>query len=105
MKYRFTYHDYKKAGRPGSGIPGTIKIKLLFLAGVLITSLFFTQLVFANNLATDGQKLSEVQQEIRSLERENMTLKADIADESSLNTLSKKADILGFKKPFKIIDL
>lgn len=105
MKYTFTYHDCKKVGKPGSSIPGTIKIKLLFLVGILITGLFFTQLVFANNLATDGQKLSEVQQGIKRLERENMTLKADIAGESSLNTLSKKADILGFKKPSKVIDL
>lgn len=105
MKYTFTNHDCIKVKKTGFGIPGTVKIKLLFLVGILITGLFFTQLVFANNLATDGQKLSEVQQEIKRLERENMTLKADIAGESSLNTLSIKADILGFKKPSKVIDL
>jgi uncharacterized membrane protein (DUF106 family) len=105
MKYTFMCHDYNKVIKPGLGIPGTIKIKLLFLVGILIAGLFFAQLVFANNLATDGQKLSEVQQEMRRLERENMTLKADIAGESSLNTLSQKADILGFKKPSKVIDL
>lgn len=105
MNNILTFQDYKKETKSKSSIPGTIKIKLLLLTGILLTGLFFTQLVFANNLATDGQKLSEVQQEIKSLERENMTLKADIATESSLNTLSKKADILGFKKPSKVIDL
>ncbi len=105
MKYTFTYHDYKESDKARFHTPGTIKIKLLFLIGVLIIGLFFTQLVFANNLATDGQKLSDVQQEIKRLESENMTLKADIATESSLNTLSKKAEVLGFKKPTKVIDL
>lgn len=105
MKETFTYHDYKKKKRFKYNIPGTIKIKLVLLLGIVISSLFFTQLVFANNLATDGEKLSQVQQEIKSLERENMTLKAEIADESSLNTLSKKANTLGFKKPSKVTTL
>ncbi len=105
MKYTFIYHDYKKNGNANYSVPGKVKIKLLFLIGIVISSLFFTQLVFANNLATDGQKLSEVQQEMRRLERENMTLKADIAAESSLNTLSKKAEVMGFKRPSKVTNL
>lgn len=105
MKYTFTYHDYKKDIKPSFSKLGTIKIKLLFFIGILITGLFFTQLVFANNLATDGQKLSDVQREMRRLERDNMTLKVAIASESSLTNLTKKADFLGFKKPSKVIDL
>ncbi|MEK7581092.1 MAG: hypothetical protein AAB512_02295 [Patescibacteria group bacterium] len=81
---------------------GEIKLKIIFLAGLVITSLFFTQLVFANSLATGGQKLSEVQEEIKRLDRENMTLRADIASQSSLTNLVKKSEQLGFKKPLKI---
>ncbi len=81
---------------------GSIKVKIIFIFVFLLTGLVFTQLVFANNLATDGQKLSHYQDEIRQLENENTTLKAEIAQKSSLTNLSKKAEELGFKKPSKL---
>ncbi len=81
---------------------GSVKLKMLMLLGFILAGLFFTQLVFANNLATDGEKLSQVQQNIKRLERENITLKAQIAQESSFANLSKKAVELGFKKPQKV---
>ncbi len=81
---------------------GSIKVKIIFIFVFLLTGLVFTQLVFANNLATDGQKLSQYQDEIRQLENENITLRAEIAQKSSLVNLSKKAVELGFKKPSKL---
>lgn len=81
---------------------GSVKVKIIFIFVFLLTGLVFTQLVFANNLATDGQKLSKYQDEIRQLENENTTLKAEIAQKSSLASLSKKAEELGFKKPSKL---
>lgn len=82
---------------------GTIRIKILVVFAVLVSALFFTQLVFANNLATDGQKLSNVQEEIASLEQENTTLKVEIAKASSLTSLSQKAKQTGYSKPAHVI--
>ncbi len=65
----------------------------------LLVGLVFTQLVFANNLATGGEKLSQVQDEISTLERENMSLKTEIAKASALTKLSEKAKQSGFIKP------
>jgi cell division protein FtsB len=96
-------HDYKINNEKRHALAkGAIKVKIVFVFGFLLVGLVFTQLVFANNLATDGQKLSNVQQEIRHLESENTTLKAEIAKTSALTNLSAKAQGLGFKKPAKL---
>ncbi len=84
---------------------GRIRVRVLVVLTVLVVGLFFTQLVFANSLATDGQKLSKIQSEILSLQAQNMTLKVQIAEASSFQTLSKKATELGFVKPEKLIVL
>lgn len=82
---------------------GKIRLKVLVVSSLLITALLATQLVFANNLATDGQKQSEVEEEIQKLAAENTSLKIQIAKEASLSNLAKKAIELGFSKPFQII--
>ena len=84
---------------------GRIRVRVLVVLTVLVVGLFFTQLVFANSLATDGQKLSKIQSEILSLQAQNMTLKVQIAEASSFQTLSKKATELGCVKPEKLIVL
>lgn len=84
-------------------LTGKIKVKLLVVLTGAVTALFFVQLVFANNLATDGQRLSEIETEIQRLEAENTTLMVKIAQESSLINLSKKAKDLGFAKPENLI--
>lgn len=83
-------------------IAGAIRLKVVFIALFAIIALFTTQLVFANSLATDGEKLSQVQKEIKRLERENMSLKAEIAQSSALSNLSIKAKGLGFTKPTNV---
>lgn len=83
-------------------LAGSAKVKVIFVFVMLLTGLVFTQLVFANNLATDGQKLSHIREKIRNLEDENTTLRAEIAQTSSLTNLSKEAQKLGFKKPSKL---
>jgi cell division protein FtsL len=84
---------------------GRIRVRLLVALTVLVVGLFFTQLVFANSLATDGQKLAQIQSAITSLQAQNMTLKVQIAEVSSFQTLSKKAHELGFVSPEKLIVL
>ena len=83
---------------------GKIKVKLLIILATITALILTTQLVFAASLATDGEKLSQIEQEINKLEQENTTLKVKIADESSLKTLSQKAEQLGFIEPSKIIN-
>lgn len=82
---------------------GKVKVKVLTIFTIFAAALIATQLVFANNLATDGNKLSNINDEIAKLERENTVLKAQIAQESSLTALWQKAKESGFEKPTKII--
>lgn len=99
------HKDYKNKNsiaRPvesDSYFRGSVRMKVVAVALLTLTSLVFTQLIFANSLATDGDKLSKVQQEIKNLEKENMAIKAEIAKYSSLSNLSKKAKEQGFVKP------
>src|SRR3989344_4545435 len=93
-------NDYKfKNSRDESfNLVGKVKVKLL-----IVLAFFFTQLVFAGNLAIGGQKLSEVENEIKRLEAENTTLKVEIAKEAALSNLAADAQKLGFEKPKQVI--
>ena len=82
---------------------GGVKVKLMVVISAAASLLFFTQLVFANGLATDGQKIAQVEEEIQKLESENTILRVEIAKKSSLSTLSQKAQEQGFKKPSLVI--
>lgn len=93
----------KKENNNNFNLIGRVRVKVLVVAAVLAATLITAQLVFASNLATDGTKLSEITGEIAKLEAENTTLKAQIAQNTSLTSLSKKAQELGFEKPTKVI--
>lgn len=82
---------------------GKIKVGFLVTFTLLAIALILTQLVFANNLATDGQRLAQIEAEIKRFEAENTTLKVKIAKEASLISLSKKAQDFGFTRPLKVI--
>lgn len=97
-------YKYKRDNSPSSEssafyFRGSVHLKVVIFSLLILTSMVFTQLVFANSLATDGEKLSQVQEEIRNLEKENMSIKVEIAQESSLTKLVKKAKDSGFIKP------
>ena len=96
-------NDFKvKKERKFSLFGGKIRLRVLVTVFVLVFALVFTQLVFANNLAVDGQKLSEIDHEIKNLEAQNTTLKVEIASTSALTSLNKRAQELGFVKPQKV---
>jgi len=95
--------DFKVGKKQDFNFIGKIKVKILVIAAISVVGLFMAQLVFANKLATDGQKLSLIEEEIRNLEAQNLTLKVSIAQESSLVSISKKAQGLGFEKPSQIL--
>ena len=93
----------KKNKENSFNLVGKIKVKILVAVTLIIIGLFFTQLVFANNLAVDGQKLSQIEKENARLDAKNTTLKVQVAKESALNTLSQKAQTMGFTKPAKTV--
>ncbi len=86
------------------GSIGKIKLRLLVTFGIFLIGLFLTQLVFAANLSTDGQRLAKAQEAIAKYESENAGIRAQIARESSLSNLSQKARVLGFSASPKIIN-
>jgi cell division protein FtsL len=96
-----TYRISKKENN--FNLVGKIKVKLLVTSSFIVFVLLFAQLVFANNLATEGEKIAGVEQEIQRLEAENTSLKVEIAKSSSLTNLSEKAKKLGYQKPSEII--
>ena len=95
--------DFKNRQNQDKKHIGGVKVKLMVVISASATLLFFTQLVFANGLATDGQKIAQVEEEIQNLESENTILRVEIARKSSLVSLSKKAAEDGFKKPSLVI--
>lgn len=98
------YYDYKiKNNEVNLNLIGKIRVKLLVITALMVFTLIFAQLVFASSLAVDGQRLSKIEEQIKSLEAENTTLKVEIAKESALSNLAQKAEAKGFKKPKEII--
>lgn len=95
FRFKKTQNDYNLIGK--------IKVKVLIVLAVATSLILTTQLVFATSLATDGEKLSQIELEINALEQENTDLKVKIAQISSLKTLSEKAGALGFTEPAQII--
>lgn len=89
--------------RKNFNVLGKVRIKLLVLFSFAVAALFTTQLVFASNLAIDGQKMSETDEQINQLEAENTMLKVQIAQESSLVSLTKRAENLGFTSPQNVL--
>jgi len=95
--------DFKNRQNQDKKHIGGVKVKLMVVISAAATLSFFTQLVFANGLATDGQRLAEVDEEIQKFESENTILRVEIAKKSSLVTLSEKASDEGYKKPTLVI--
>lgn len=61
---------------------------------ILLLGVF--QAVVSSKLATAGERLTQIDEEIKSLEEENERLKKEIAISSSLTTIAKKAEGMGF---------
>lgn len=101
--YRGTFAANGVLSLSSDGSFGKVKIRLLIVSSLALSVLFATQLVFAANLSTDGQKLTKVEESKERYESENADLKAQIARESSLTNLSQKSGQLGFTASPKII--
>jgi cell division protein FtsL len=83
---------------------GKVKLKILIVFAIILSSLFAAQIVIAGGLTADGKKLHQINEEALKLQSENLYLKSQIAQISSLTNLSQKAQTLGFNKPLKVLD-
>ena len=71
---------------------------LFILTSIIVIVLFSMQLIVSNRLATMGAELSAMQKETTGLQQENEKLQHTIASRSSLMTISKEAEQLGFSR-------
>ena len=76
--------------------PQKHNLLLNILIVLLVAGLCLLQIVLANQLSTDGARLAEIERKIRVLERENLKLKKEIAEKSSLKAIVARAKALGF---------
>jgi len=74
----------------------TFRIFKILISILIFLGLF--QVVVSNQLATAGEKLTQIDEKIRGLENENERLKREIAISSSLTTIAEKAEEIGFLK-------
>ena len=95
--------DFKIEKKENFNLIGKVKVKILVVAACSVFALLSAQLVFANKLAIDGQKLAQIEEGIQQLEAQNTTLKVEIAKEASLASISQKAQKMGFATPDKVI--
>ena len=105
FKYRYSNSERNTTQKTSEFFQlGKIQVKILGVSCFMFFSLVFAQLVFANNLATDGEKLSKIYKQIDTLQAENTQLKAQIAQNSAFSNLEKEAKSQGFQKPSKVIN-
>lgn len=96
--------DFKVQKNTNSfNLEGRVRLKVLLTLAFVVFALVFSQLVYANNLATGGERLGKIQDEIKTLEEENTQLKTTIAKESSFQTLTKKAKDMGFERKAVVV--
>jgi cell division protein FtsL len=78
------------------------KAKFIFIIlAIILFILIALQLFLANYLAIQGQRTSEVEAKIKSIQEANKDLKREISQKGSLKEVLEKAEKLGFKKPQK----
>ncbi|MBI4137502.1 hypothetical protein HY469_05575 [Candidatus Roizmanbacteria bacterium] len=69
---------------------------LVLLSTITVVALFGAQLIVSNRLATMGAVLSDMEVQTNELKKENEELSHQIASDSSLLVVSKRAAELGF---------
>ena len=72
----------------------TFRIVKVLILILLILGIF--QVVVSSKLTTAGERLTQIDKEIKALEEENERLKKEIAVSSSLTTIAKKVEKMGF---------
>lgn len=72
--------------------------RTLLLLGVIIAVLAITQVFVANQTASSGEKVGNIDLEIEKINDENRNLEVDIAKASSLKNIQEQADKFGFTR-------
>ena len=72
----------------------TVRLFKILIFALLLLGTF--QVIVSNQLANAGEKLTQIEKEIKTLEEENEELKREIAISSSLTTIAEKAEEMGF---------
>ncbi|HZE87044.1 MAG TPA: hypothetical protein VE090_02440 [Methylomirabilota bacterium] len=68
---------------------------LIFVISVIV-GLSLAQISVANQIATTGSELADLQKQVSDYKRDNMVLNEQFLEASSLTNISQKADKLGF---------
>jgi len=76
---------------------------ILVILAIVLFCLIGFQFFLANYLATQGQKASELESKIKSLQEENKGLKMQIDQKGSLKEILEKSKEFGFKKPENLL--
>lgn len=74
------------------------------LLPIFLAILIGVQVYFSNKIATEGEKLKFLEQEVIRLEDENQKLLAQNVNNISLYELAQKAQEFGFVEPEEIVN-
>lgn len=80
------------------------RLMQLFLLGTA-SILVILQIVVSNSFSTAGETILKLENEAKTLEKENELLQSQIFEKSSLHNIEKQAKILGFVKVNNIISI
>ena len=83
----------------------TNKIRIYILASLPLMLSLLLQLFYANNTVGTGQQMIQTEKKIQDLSQDNRILREQIAQNSSLFTLSQTSESLGLKKPESLLYL
>lgn len=75
------------------------KILSVFVFGAILIVLAFATV----EMATSGAELGNLEKKIAEVSQENKDLSRELVKNSSLNSFSEEADLLGFQKPSEIV--
>lgn len=73
--------------------------KLLIIIFAFIIFLSLAEIALCNSLPDKGREVEKIEEEIKALERENKSLKTEIARSGSLLKIMTRAEESGFQKP------
>jgi cell division protein FtsL len=79
------------------------RMPILIVCIVIVLSLI--QLLISHSLATDGEKLRQVEERTSQLEQENKVLQGEINKDASLARIAQRAQDLGLVKTTTVLHL
>lgn len=81
------------------------KLSLTSLVVCLAVLLILVQLVISHNLATQGERFRQLEQQALNLEQENIIFAEEINKAGSLSRIDQEAKKLGFSRASQVLHL